>query len=59
MGYARPNRLRLMQVQGLLRPGACPGVATRRSRRQKPRFLPPEVHLMSEKSAEGDFFPMK
>jgi hypothetical protein len=24
----------------------------------KPRFLPPETKLMSEKSAAGDFFPM-
>jgi hypothetical protein len=26
--------------------------------RQKPRFLPAETKLMSEKSAAGDFFPM-
>jgi hypothetical protein len=29
------------------------GVATRRGRRQKPRFLPPGAKLMSEKSAAG------
>jgi hypothetical protein len=35
---------------------ACPGVATRKGRRQKPRFLPPQPKLMSEKIAAGDFF---
>jgi hypothetical protein len=34
------------------------GVAARRCRQQKPRFLLPETQLMSEKSAAGDFFPM-
>jgi hypothetical protein len=32
------------------------GVATLCRRRQKPRFLPPETKLMSEKIAAGDFF---
>jgi hypothetical protein len=34
------------------------GVATRHGKRQKPRFLPLETKLMSEKSAAGDFSPM-
>jgi hypothetical protein len=34
---------------------AGPGVATRCRRRQKPRFLPPETKLMSEKAPQATF----